>query len=46
MEKIIKKWGDSLIVNFSVDDRKLHNLVEGKKIVFTITAVEDFKHVQ
>ena len=44
MEKILKNWGDSLIVNFSVDERKIHNLVAGKKITFTITSVEDLKH--
>lgn len=44
MEKILKNWGDSLIVNFSVDERKIHKLAAGKKITFTITDVEDINN--
>jgi antitoxin component of MazEF toxin-antitoxin module len=29
MKKIIKKWGDSLVIRFSPDDVKIFNLKEG-----------------
>ncbi len=29
MKKIIKKWGDSLIIRFSPEDLKIYNLKEG-----------------
>ena len=29
MKKIVKKWGDSLVIVFNSEDRIIHNLVEG-----------------
>lgn len=32
MKKIVKKWGDSLIVTISPEDAKIYNLKEGSII--------------
>ncbi len=32
MKKIIKKWGDSLVVVFNKEDCKIHGMVEGSVV--------------
>lgn len=32
MKKIVRKWGDSLIVSFNKEDKKIHNIEEGDVI--------------
>lgn len=29
MEKIVRKWGDSLIVSFNSEEQKIHNIKKG-----------------
>lgn len=37
MKKIIKKWGDSLVIRFSPEECEIHDLEKGRVIDFTIT---------
>jgi len=41
MEKIIKKWGNSLIIRFSPEEVEINNLKEGEIIEFNIIEKED-----
>ena len=43
MKKIIKKYGGTLILNFTAEEQKIYNLEEGDKIQITITHVNGKK---
>lgn len=43
MKKIIKKWGNSLVVRLSAEELAIIGLSEGDVIEFTITSVEKRK---
>lgn len=39
MEKIVKKWGDSLIIVLNTEDKKIYGLKVGQIIDLTITKI-------
>lgn len=43
MIKEVRKYGDSLIMTFNYDDKKMYNIKIGSKIRFKIIEVEDGK---
>jgi hypothetical protein len=43
MKKILKKWGDSLVIIFDKEDKEIYKLERGKIIDLTITEVKDAK---
>ncbi len=46
MKKFVKKYGDSLIVNFTKDEKKLYNLKVDDVIDVTIDKPVDWKYVK
>ena len=46
MKKIIKKYGDSLVINFTKDERKLYRLKEGDVIDVEINKPIDYQYMK
>ncbi len=43
MEKIVKRYGNSLVITIDKEDQHIHNLQEGDTIFLTITRVLKLK---
>ena len=46
MKKFIKKYGDSLVINFTKDERKLYRLKEGDVIEVEIGKPVDWRYLK
>lgn len=41
--KIIKKWGNSMIITISKEEMKIHNLKEGDPIYVSISKIQEYE---